>query len=410
MTAEQRFACRSCGHEHPTVVLRMGEMPLANGFLQARELTLTEPRYPLDFALCQRCGLAQITHTVPPDTLFREYLYFSSFSDTIVQHGGELAARMVPWVGLGAHSLVVELGSNDGYLLQHFVRRGVPVLGIEPAGNVADAANARGVPTLNEFFGQELAAALRSEGRQADVIIANNVLAHVADLNGFVAGIGMLLADRGVASIEVPYVNDLLEKREFDTIYHEHLCYFSLSALDALFRRHGLTIERVEHLAVHGGSLRIFVGRRGRFTDGSVSAMIDAEDRGGTTSLERYERFASDVERTRDSLRQLLRRLKAGGTHIAGYGAAAKGTVLLNYCGIGPDLVDFVVDRSPHKQGRFIPGVRIPITAPEDLIVKKPDYTLLLAWNFADEIIGQQSDYRRIGGQFIVPIPDPVIK
>ncbi len=310
---------------------------------------------------------------------------------------------------LGPGSLVVELASNDGYLLQYYRRHGVPVLGIEPAENVAEVARReRGIPTLSEFFGAALARRLRDEGRRADVLHAHNVLAHVADLGGFVAGIGLLLADDGVAILEVPYVRDMVDRCEFDTIYHEHLCYFSLTALTRLFARHGLVVQQVERLAVHGGSLRLFVARGG-VPGESVETLLREEKGWGVEGRAVYQGFGRRVETLIASIRALLVDLAGRGASIAGYGAAAKGATLLNVLGVGREVVRFVVDRSPHKQGRYLPGVRVPILPPEALLERMPSHVLLLAWNLADEVLAQQADYRRRGGRFIIPIPEVVV-
>jgi SAM-dependent methyltransferase len=403
-------ACRSCGRRGLGQVLSLGRTPLANGLLTAEQLGQPEPTYPLDLAFCPHCALVQITESVPPEKLFRDYVYFSSFSDTMVRHARDLALRLVASRGLGAGSLVVEAASNDGYLLRHYKEAGVPVLGVEPAGNVARVARERhGIPTLCEFFGRDLGARLRDEGRLADVFHANNVLAHVPDLNGFVEGIRLLLRDDGVAVIEAPYVKDMLDRCEFDTIYHEHLCYFSLTALDRLFRRHGLMLEDVERLPIHGGSLRLFAGLRSDFRPPAraVRDLLAEEQAWGVDAFTTYRDFADRVACFKESLGRLLRDLKSKGHRLAAYGASAKGSTLLNYFGIGPETLDFVVDRSTVKQGRYMPGVHLPIHAPGKLLEEGPDYVLLLTWNFADEIIQQQQEYGRGGGKFIIPGPEP---
>jgi SAM-dependent methyltransferase len=400
-------ACRSCGSVGLDSILNLGSLPLANSLPRPEDLRTPDAKYPLEVAFCPTCALVQITETVPPDALFRDYLYFSSFSDTLVNHAAALVERTIPERSLGAKSLAVEIASNDGYLLQHYRRAGIPVLGVEPARNIAQVAvRERGIETVCEFFGEELAIALAAKGKQADVIHANNVLAHVPDLNGFVRGIATLLKPDGVAYIEVPYLRELVDRCEFDTIYHEHLCYFSITALDELFLRNGLVIREVERLAIHGGSLRLHVGHPGAGRESArVCNLLAEEQAWGASRLGCYREFAGRVEAARDSLLSEIDSFMARGCRIAAYGAAAKATILLNYCGIGREAVEFVADRSTYKQGRFVPGVRIPIVAPETLLAERPDYCLLLAWNFAEEIVKQQADYLEAGGQFIVPLP-----
>lgn len=406
MTTE--LFCRSCGSGDLQPILSLGMMPLTDAYVDPGAPGRSEPRYPLDLALCAECSLIQILHTVPPEEMFEDYQYFSSFSDTLLAHSREHARRLVATRGLGPGSLVLEVASNDGYLLRYFLEAGVPVLGIDPAGGPADAAEAAGIPTLREYFGVELAERLIREGRRADVLLANNVLAHVPDLNGFVAGIAAVLGENGIAQIEVPYVKDLIENLEFDTIYHEHLCYFSVTALRPLFARHGLSLNGVQHLEVHGGSLRLTVARE-EDGDGSVDAYLEAEERAGMGGYEYYSLFADRVEEVKSRLRKLLGSLREAGKRIAAYGAAAKGTILLNASGIAAPLVEYIVDRNPHKQGLLLPGVRLPIHDPSRLVEDRPDYVVILAWNIADEIMAQQGAYRRAGGRFIVPIPSPTV-
>jgi len=383
-------------------------MPLANAYPTAEELAREEPRYPLDLAFCACCTLVQLTGGVPPDLLFREYLYFSSYSDTVVRNAKEIVTRLIASRNLNGNCLAGEIASNDGYLLQFYKRAGVPVLGIEPAGNVAKVAvEERGIRTLCEWFDSGLARKLRDQGQRVDVLHANNVLAHVAELNGVAEGIRLILKDNAVVVVEVPYVKEMIDRCEFDTIYHEHLCYFSVTALDRLFCRHGLVIADVERLAIHGGSLRLFIIPSDRpCTRPRVEKALAEESSWGVDKVDSYRSFAARVGRLKTNLLEVLRRAKAGGKRIAAYGAAAKGTVLLNYCGVGPETLEFVADRSPHKQGRHMPGVHVPIKPPEELLQTMPDYVLLLVWNIADEVLEQQSEYRRRGGKFIVPIPE----
>lgn len=348
----------------------------------------------------------QITETVPPEVLFREYAYFSSFSDTMVSHARAISERLCDERKLDSDSLVIEIASNDGYLLQWYHKAGIPVLGIEPARNIARVAEAeRGVRTISEFFGQELALQLVREGQRADVIHANNVLAHVADLNGVVAGFATLLKPEGIAVVEVPYLKDLMDHVEFDTIYHEHLCYFSLSALTQLFGQHGLEIIDVQRLSIHGGSLRIIAARSGTMSvKPAVHDLLDEESE-WVRNAEFYRSFGDRVEELRRELVGLLQSLKSEGKRIAVYGASAKGSTLLNFFGIGSDMLEYVVDRSTVKQGRYTPGTRLKIYDPTQLVQDQPDYCLLLTWNFADEILTQQQKYRELGGRFIIPVP-----
>lgn len=398
--------CRSCGHEPLSPVLSLGSTPLANRLLTEKELGESEPAYPLDLAYCAGCSLVQITDTVPPEALFSDYVYFSSFSDSMLAHAKELAAKTIAARHLGAGDLVVEIASNDGYLLQYYKDQ-VDVLGIEPAQNIARVAREKGIPTVAEFFGLELARRLAAEGKSGSVVHANNVMAHVPDINDFAAGLRTILAPEGLALIEVPYVREMISRCEFDTIYHEHVFYFSLTALSTLFARQGLKVVDVELIALHGGSLLLSVARKDAQANVGprVGAMLTEEARLGMASIAYYEDFSRSVQALRVELRRVLHDLKSKGAKLAAYGAAAKGSTLLNYAQIGRETIDFVVDRSPHKQGKFMPGVHLPIRAPSALVDDKPSHVLLLTWNFKDEILAQQEDFRKRGGKFIIPLP-----
>ncbi|MCO5165851.1 MAG: class I SAM-dependent methyltransferase [Planctomycetes bacterium] len=403
--------CRSCAFPGLSPVLDLGDMPLSDGFVTPDELDGPRGarRFPLEVAFCAHCSLVQILETVPPEVLFcDDYPYFSSFSDSWLEHCRRSAEALIEERHLGPGSLVVEVASNDGYMLRNFVARGISVLGIDPAAGPAREAERRGIRTICAFFGRALGEELRNQGLRADVVLGNNVLAHVADLNGFVHGIARLLREEGVAVIECPYVVDLVEKREFDTIYHEHLCYFSVTALDALFSRHGLHLTRVERLPTHGGSLRLFV-QLVPAPRPTVEALLAEERRLGVDGAAYYQDFAARVQALRADLRGMLDELRRQGRRIGAYGAPAKGTILLNYLGVDAQTVELAVDRNVHKHGKVIPGVRIPIHPTERVLEGDLDHLLLLPWNLKDEVLAQQEQFRRRGGKFIVPLPTPEI-
>ncbi|MCX8157662.1 MAG: class I SAM-dependent methyltransferase [Verrucomicrobiae bacterium] len=401
------FRCRACGAAGARLILDLGVQPLANNLLREEDLARPEPKFPLRLVVCPACWMLQIADDVPPVQLFSEYLYFSSFSDTMLRHAQAAAERYCREFRLGAQSLVIEIASNDGYLLKNFVAAGVPCLGIEPAANIAQVAREKGIPTLVEFFGLALAQRLAGEGRRADLILGNNVFAHAPDTNDFVAGLKHLLRPGGRVILEFPYGVEFLEKTEFDTIYHEHVYYFTLTALQPLFRRHGLEVVGVERLPIHGGSLRLLAAHAGTAEPApAVAALLAEEQRAGLTTLAPYEAFAARVRRLKAELTALVGRLRQEGRTVAAYGASAKGSTLLNYFGLGRGQLEFIADRSPYKQGRLSPGVHLPIVPPEELLRRRPDYTLLLTWNFAEEILQQQAAYRAAGGKFILPIPE----
>jgi SAM-dependent methyltransferase len=389
-------------------VLRLGQMPLANALLTQAQLSLPEPRYPLTLSFCQSLALVQIAERIPPEQLFADYPYFSSMADEMLAHVRRHVGELITARRLDSASLVIEIASNDGYLLQYYKAAGIPVLGIEPAANIAHVAEKdRGIPTRVAFFDDALGRTLAAEGRRANVIHANNVFAHVPDPIGFLRGIAALLAPGGIASIEAPYVKDMLDKVEFDTIYHEHLFYYSLTAVTRLCDKAGLVVVDVARFPIHGGSLRYVIARPGEVdVNPGVAALLADERSWNVESAESYLSFAAKVEKLKANLLDHLRTAKKSGQSIAAYGASAKGTTLLNYCGIGGDILDFVVDRSPYKQGRYTPGTHLPILPPAALLDRKPDAVLLLAWNFADEILADQAEYRKAGGQFIIPVPE----
>ncbi len=401
-------ACRFCGAPLVHTVVDLGMSPLCESYVPADRLHEQEPVYPLRVFVCDRCFLVQLPAHVGGEEIFTEYAYFSSYSDSWLAHAERYAAAMIARLRLTGASQVVEVASNDGYLLQYFLRRGIPSLGIEPAANVARAAVARGIPTLVEFFGRESATRLVARGIGADLLVGNNVLAQVPDVNDFVAGLALLLRPGAVLTLEFHYLMHLVEENQFDTIYHEHYTYFSFKTVEAILAAHGLAIFDVEELPTHGGSLRIYACRA---TDSAhpptdrVVAMRRLEESAGLNRLSYYESFAERVRETRRRLLEFLDGARRTGKRVAGYGAPGKGNTLLNYCGIGADLVEYTVDRNPYKQGKYLPGSRIPIYAPERIDQTRPDYLLILPWNLRDEIMGQMHRIRAWGGQFVVPIP-----
>lgn len=398
--------CRSCSGGHLTLFLDLGRQPLANALLDERELAQPEPHFPLQLAFCHDCALVQVTETIPPDVLFgRDYPYFSSFSPALLEHSREHVQHILQKRPLGPASLVVEVASNDGYLLRNFMDAGVPVLGIDPAAGPVRSARESGVPTLQAFFGADLARELAGEGRRADVMIANNVAAHVDGINDFIEGFAILLKDDGIARIEVAYLRDMIEKCEFDTVYHEHYFYWSISAMARLVERHGLQLNDAECLPIHGGSIRFTLSRRpGRSR--RLEALLAEEADLGMDDIAYYVSFGAEVEKLRSALHESVRRIRADGRRLAAYGAAAKGATLLNYMKFNKDVIEYVVDRNPAKVGKYLPGVRLPIRPVETLTQDKPDVVLVLAWNFAREIIGQNQDYTRLGGKFILPVEE----
>jgi len=386
--------------------------PLCESYLRWQQLNEMERFYPLHVFVCSKCFLVQLDEFVSPEAIFAEYAYFSSYSDTWLEHCRRYTEQMRDRCGLNAQSLVVELASNDGYLLQYFVEKRIPVLGIEPAANVAKIAEERGVPTVVKFFGKELGAELAAKGEQADLLVGNNVLAQVPDLRDFVSGMKILLKPRGVLTLEFPHLLSLMADNQFDTIYHEHFSYFSFLTAKQIFAEHGLVLFDVEELPTHGGSLRIF----GRHTDDTSKAvtprvsLLEAKERAaGLGKLDCYCFFAEKVKRAKRELLRCLIRAKEEGKSIVGYGAPGKGNTLLNYCGVGKDLIDYTVDRNPYKVGRFTPGTHIPIHHPDKIHETRPDYLLILPWNLKSEIMGQMSFVREWGGKFIIPIPEATI-
>ena len=401
--------CRFCKTPLRHTFVDLGMSPLCESYVDREHLNHMEAFYPLHVYVCETCFLVQLDEFVSPDNIFSEYAYFSSFSDSWLQHAKNYTDMIVERLNLDENSHVIELASNDGYLLQNFVKKGIPVLGIDPAANIAKAAIEKGVPTLVRFFGREVARELAADNKQADLLLGNNVLAHVPDINDFVGGMKILLKPDGVITMEFPHLMRLMEENQFDTIYHEHFSYLSFISVEKVFAAHELTLFDVEELPTHGGSLRIYA-RHAADSTKPISARVvelkEREERAGFADLKTYTSFTEQVENTKRKLLEFLIKTKGQGKSIAGYGAPGKGNTLLNYCGIRTDFLDYTVDRNPYKQGKFLPGTHIPIYHPDKIKETKPDYVLILPWNFKDEIMQQIAYIRDWGGQFVVPIPE----
>lgn len=402
-----KLACRSCGNPLTHTFADLGLSPVSNHFVKLEDVARGETFYPLHALVCEHCWLVQLADVARAEAHFHDdYVYFSSFSSSWLEHARRYVEMMIPRFGLNAASRVVEIASNDGYLLQYFVKAGIPCLGVEPTANTAAAARRIGVESREMFFGRDTARQLAQEGR-ADLLLGNNVLAHVPDINDFVGGMPLLLKPEGVITLEFPHLQNLMAQNQFDTLYHEHFSYLSLTALLPIFKRAGLRFFDVEHLSTHGGSLRIYACHQdaGHAESPAVAACLNQEEAAGLMRLETYAAFGEKVRETKRALLDFMIGAKREGRSIAAYGAAAKGNTLLNYCGIGTDFIDYVVDRNPVKQGRLLPGSRIPVLAPESVAKTKPDYLLILPWNIKDEVIDQMQLIREWNGKFVIPIP-----
>ncbi len=404
--------CRFCHSALTNPVVSLGDFPLANTFLDEDELSRTEHFYPLGLYLCDKCYLVQLPEYEKPEKIFTIYPYFSSYSSSWLKHSENYVNNMIERFGLDKQSFVTEVASNDGYLLQYFIRKGISVLGVEPAENTAKVARKKGVPTEVAFFGTGVAGRLAAEGRIADLIIGNNVLAHVPEINDFIAGLKIMLAQDGIITLEFPHLMTLIQDVQFDTIYHEHLSYFSLLSLERIFSSHELIIFDVEKLQTHGGSLRIYLRHKGHSTKGickTIGDIIREEKKAGLNRIDTYQGFNKRVKKIKRELTDCLVHLKHDGKIVAAYGAPAKGNTLLNYCGISSGLIRFTVDKNPYKQGRYLPGSHIPVKSPDAIRQVRPDYVLILPWNLKDEIMEQMKFIREWGGKFIIPIPEPAV-
>lgn len=404
--------CRSCGTVLERTFVDLGMSPLANSYVKPEQLNRMEPFYPLHVYVCEKCLLVQLEQFSTPHDIFSDYAYFSSFSDSWVAHARGYVDMIVDRFGFDHGSRVVEIASNDGYLLQHFLIRGIPVLGVEPAANVAEEAKRKGIDTKVAFFGEKTALDLAAEGWGADLIIGNNVLAHVPDLDDFVRGLKVLLRPGGLVTMEFPHLAQLMQLNQFDTIYHEHFSYFSFLAVEQVFARHRMKLFDVEELSTHGGSLRIYASHDDDVSKPMLTRAKELKSRettAGFGGLDHYLSFGEQVEKTKRKLLSFLISAKEEGKHVVGYGAPAKGNTLLNYCGVRTDFIDYTVDRSPHKQGHFLPGVHIPIHEPDRVRDTRPDYLLILPWNIREEVMSQMSYIREWGGKFVVPIPEVLV-
>lgn len=400
--------CRFCRHPLHETFIDLGTSPLSNSYLSQEDLQEKEIFHLLHAKICRECFLVQLPELESPEKIFSNYAYFSSYSDSWLKHSEDYTKNMIQRFSINNHWSVIEIASNDGYLLQYFKERHIPILGIEPANNVADVARAKEIPTESVFFSKEVAEKMRANGQRADLLIANNVLAHVPNLNDFIAGLKILLAPSGILTIEFPHLLRLIEENQFDTIYHEHFSYFSFLTAQKIFEKHNLTLFDVEEIAVHGGSLRIYV-KHTENTDQAITPqiaqLISQEKEFGLDKLQTYQQFSKNVSQLKNELLEFITQAKKSGKTIAGYGAPAKGNTLLNYCGISSDYISFTVDRSPHKQGHYLPGTHIPIFHPDKIKEIKPDYLLILPWNIKDEIIEQMAYIKNWHGKFVLPIP-----